>query len=133
MEESARPGVDDGEIAHLRVLVRLAVDFCDYLNSTPPWPQFKDEPFHDMTYKIDSILMNIDSFRAVVRAYGVLVGSTRSTIDWNVIHVRSLKDEFLSIYRDFIAVTDFETQCRLLLDLMKLQVVFAGAFYDCDL
>lgn len=66
--------------------MRLTVEFHDYLTGTPPWPQFPDDPFHDMTYK----------------------------------------DEFMSRYHTFLAQTDFETKCRLLLDLFKLQIVFAG-------
>jgi hypothetical protein len=85
-----------------------------------------------MANTIDKVLFNIDSFRTVIHSYGILVGSTRSTIDWNVINVRSLKDEFVSRYHTFLSQTDFETKCRLLLDLVKLQIVFAGAFYDCQ-
>jgi hypothetical protein len=36
MEESARPGFDDNDIQHLHVLVRLTVQFYDYLSSAPP-------------------------------------------------------------------------------------------------
>ena len=85
-----------------------------------------------MTYTIDKVLFNIDSFRTVIHSYGILVGATRSTIDWKVINVQSLKDEFISIYDAFVAETNFESKCRLLLDLVKLQIVFAGAFYDCQ-
>jgi hypothetical protein len=133
MEESARPGFDDGDIENLRILIRLAVDFYYYLNSTPPWPHFPDDPVQDMMYKIDSIFFNVDSFRGVMRAYGILVGATKTTIDWEAIHVGSLKSEFVSVYTAFIGATDFETKCRLLLDLMKIQIVFGGAFYDCTL
>jgi len=45
--------------------------------------------------------------------------------------MQSLRDRFLSLYREFVAETKFENKCRLLLDLFKLQIVFAGAFYDC--
>src|SRR5438067_539549 len=72
MEESARPGFDDKDIEHLRVLVRLTVDFYDYLRSAPPWSQFPDDPFHDMTYKLDAILINVESFWTVMHSYGVL-------------------------------------------------------------
>lgn len=131
MEESARPGFDDKDIQNLGILIRVTVEFRDYLTSAPPWPQFSDDSFHDMTYMIDKILFNIDSFRIVLHAYGVLVGSTRSGIDWSVVGVQSLKDRFLSLYPEFVAETKFENKCRLLLDLFKLQIVFTGAFYDC--
>jgi hypothetical protein len=84
-----------------------------------------------MTYMIDKILFNIDSFRIVLRTYGVLVGSRKSRIDWSAVGMQSLRDRFLSLYPEFVAETKFENKCRLLLDLFKLQIVFAGAFYDC--
>jgi hypothetical protein len=131
MEKSARPGFDDKDIEHLRVLIRVTVEFHDYLTSVPPWPQFPDDPFHDMAYMIDKILINIDSFRSVLHSYGILVGSTKSRIDWNAVGVQSVRNSFLSLYPKFVAETEFENKCRLLLDLFKLQIVFAGAFYDC--
>ena len=131
MEKSARPGFDEKDIEHLGVLIRVTVEFHDYLTSASPWPQFPDDPFHDMTYMIDKILFNIDSFRIVLRTYGVLVGSTKSRIDWSAVGMQSLRDRFLSLYPEFVAETKFENKCRLLLDLFKLQIVFAGAFYDC--
>ena len=85
-----------------------------------------DDPFQDMTYMIDKILFNIDSFRIVLRTYGVLVGSTKSRIDWSAVGMQSLRDRFLSLYPEFVAETKFENKCRLLLDLFKLQIVFAG-------
>jgi hypothetical protein len=131
MEESARPGFDDKDIQNLGILIRVTVEFHDYLRSAAPWPQFPDDPFHDMTYMIDKILFNIDSFRIVLHSYGVLVGLAKSRIDWTGVEVQSLKDRFLSLYPEFVAETKFENKCRLLLDLFKLQIVFAGAFYDC--
>jgi hypothetical protein len=131
MEESARPAFDDGDIENLRILIRLSVDFYYYLNSIPPWPRFADDPVHNTMYKIDSSFFNIDSFRRVMSAYGILVGATTTTVDWETVHVGSLKPQFLSVYEAFIAAGEFEAKCRLLLDLVKLQIVFAGAFCDC--
>jgi len=111
-------------------LVRLTVEFHDFLTSTPPWPAFPDDPFHNMTYTVDKVLFNVDSFQTVMHTYGVLAGSTRSTLEWNAIDIRSLKDEFVSVYQAFLAQTNFESRCRLLLDLVKLQIFIAGAFYD---
>lgn len=131
MESSARPGFDEKDIEHLRILIRITMEFHDYLTLTPPWPHFPDDPFHDMTYMIDKILINVDSFRNVLHTYGVLVGSTKTTVDWSGVGVEFLKNRFLTLYPDFVAETKFESKCRLLLDLFKLQIVFAGAFYDC--
>src|SRR5512132_4296401 len=66
MEESARPVFDDKDIQELRNLVRLTVEFHDFLTSTPPWPAFPDDPFHNMTYTVDKVLFNVDSFQTVM-------------------------------------------------------------------
>jgi hypothetical protein len=39
MGKSARPGFDEKDIEHLGVLIRVTVEFHDYLTSAPPWPQ----------------------------------------------------------------------------------------------
>src|SRR5437868_5680366 len=85
MDESARPGFCDKDLEHLHVLIRLTVQFYDYLNSAPP----SDDPFRDLNYVIDSLFFNLESFWVVTHSYGVLVGSTTSTIDWNAISIRS--------------------------------------------
>jgi hypothetical protein len=130
MEGDARPGFDEDDIQQLHILIRVTVEFHDYLTSVPPWPQIPDDPFHNMTYMVDKVLFNIDSFHTVVDAYAILVGATRTTIDWDTITAQSLKDRFLSLYQEFVAETNFENKCRLLLDLFKLQIVYAGMFYD---
>ena len=40
------------------------------------------------------------------------------------------KDRFLSTYPEFLAEPNLEKKCRLLLDWFKMQIVFAGMFYD---
>ena len=130
IESGARPAFDDPEIEHLRVLIRLTVDFSHYLRSTPPWPQFPDDPAHDREYKIDSIFFNIESFRVVMRLYGVLAGAMPTTIEWTSLSLGTVTDEFLRVYARLTEATGFETQCRLLLDLLKLQLVFAAAFSE---
>jgi len=78
MDESAQPGFDDDDVENLHILVRLTVQFHDYLNLAPP----SDDPFRDLNYAIDSLFFNLESFRVINRSYGILVGSMGSTIDW---------------------------------------------------
>ncbi len=132
MEDGARPGFDDYDMENLRVIIRVTVEFYDYLQSTPPWPHHPDDPFNNMTYMLDKILWDSEFFVRLVNSYGCLVGSRKkSTIDWNTLQLESLRDRFLSMYDEFVRETEFDKKCRLLLDLYKLQIVFAGAFYDC--
>jgi hypothetical protein len=128
MDEASRPAFEDNDIQHMHVLVKLAIQFYDYLRSAPP----PDDSCRDRHYVCDSTFINFDSFRVVMNIYGILEGATTTTIDWNVINMRSLKEEFLSMYQAFVTQTNFEIKCRLLLDLFKLQLVYGGAFYDCD-
>jgi hypothetical protein len=127
MEESARPGFDDNDIENLRILVRITVQFYDYLTSTVP----SADPSGDRNYVLDRVFFHVESFRLVMHSYGVLVGATPSTIDWNTINLKSVENQFISTYHAFVRQMPFEDKCRLLLDLVKLQIVFAGVSYDC--
>ena len=102
------------------------MQFYDYLILSPS----SDDLDCDLNYVLDRILFNIESFRVVMHSYCVLVGSTSTTIDWKAMNLATFKDEFTSTYEAFVKETNFESKCRLLLDLVKLQLVFAGAFYD---
>jgi hypothetical protein len=113
------------------VLVRLVVQFHSYMESSDIWPPIGDASFNDMLYEIDSVLIHVESFRVVMHSYGILVGATRSTVDWRTIDTKSLRGRFLSTYKDFVRETKFERKCRLLLDLFKVQIVLAGVLYDC--
>ncbi len=42
----------------------------------------------------------------------------------------SLKDQFLNKFQEFETEIDFVKRLRLLLDLFKMQIVFAGVFYE---
>jgi hypothetical protein len=132
MGEASRPAFDDYHIENLNILIMLAAEIHNYLRTSPPGPPVAREAFDDLIYMIDKILFHVDSLRIVMHTYGVLVGSTRTTVDWNAISVQSLRDRLQSLYSEFIAETKFEDKCRLLLDLSKLQLVYAGAFYDCE-
>ena len=132
MVEQAEGDLDDKEVENLGILIRLCVQFYNFLTARGRWPVFPD-PFHNMTYEVDSILWNVDSFLQLIRhTYGIMRGRTRTTVDWNAVSAQSLKDQYLSLYQEFIAETDFLKRFRLVLDLYKLQLVFAGIFYDCD-
>ncbi len=131
LERAAAADFDDEDIANLRTLVYLSINFHDYLTQRSPWPEFPNDPFRDRSYVTESILIHVDSFRRTVHSYRLLERSTGSTIKWDDVHLRSLKHTFLSVYSDFEKERTFERKCRLLLDLVKLQIVFAGAFFDC--
>lgn len=123
---------DQNDREKLRTLIRVTVEFNDYLRSIPPWPHFPDDAFHNMTYMVDKILIHVDWFRDMIHLYGILVGSAGSTVNWNNGTAGSIEKEFLKLYDELLAQRDFLKRFRLLLDLYKLQIVYAGMFYDCQ-
>jgi hypothetical protein len=114
------------EVEYLRALIRITGDFYDYLqlvNLTSP-----DQS--DLEYIIGSVISGMDSFRNVNGAYRILKGATSSQIKWGPLSLAALKDQFLTMFDEFASESEFTQRCRRLLDLFKIQLVFAGAFFD---
>jgi hypothetical protein len=155
MVEFAKSSFDESELSHLRCLIRLTVEFHDYLEHgsveiargiqrlsylelTPA--QFREDVQragadrfnkYDLGYACESILSGVDSFWNLNTAYRRLDGATSSRIEWSMVSSReSFKSQFASLFNKFTEEVNFETKCRLLLDLFKLQIVFAGISYD---
>jgi hypothetical protein len=84
----------------------------------------------ELTYSVESIFSGIDSFARVTRAYKVGVGALNSEVRWGSFAAQALKDEFDVLFQRFEVENTFEKKCRLLLDLFKIQIVFAGMIYD---
>jgi hypothetical protein len=86
---------------------------------------------YDLEYECESIRSGIDSFCSLNSTYRILVGATNSRIEWGMIFSReSFNKQYVSMFKEFIEETNFEFKCRLLLDLFKLQIIFAGVSYD---
>jgi hypothetical protein len=109
------------ELDALRVVIRLTVEFHRDLKAD-----------RTNNYVSESVFSGIDSFTLLLHAYKVLAGAqTHSQLQWNAVSVASLKQEFELLYQRFITEQMFERQCRLLLDLFKLQIALAAMTYDC--
>jgi hypothetical protein len=126
MLEAGRPHFSESELDDLRVLIRLAVEFSHHLDEHAMSPLDTSE----LRYLGESIFSGVDSFCAVSIAYGVMSGGTKSTLHRDGTWVASLKQEFDARFHDFLIEPSFEERCRLVLDLFKLQIVFAGLSYD---
>lgn len=127
MSNGARQCFVESEIGHLDCLIRLTVEVAEYLQSA----NIESLRAEDVRYMIESIFSGIDSFCSVSRAYRSLLGAMDSDIEMSmVISLASLTQQFSDRYENFVREVRFEKQCRLLLDLFKLQIMFAGAFYD---
>jgi len=123
MAESSHGCFSKTELDHLRTVIRLTVEFHSYL-------RLACTHHFCLTYMSESIFSGVDSYCGLTGAYKVLRDATESRIEWSGISAPSLKERFSSIFDEFDRETNFEAKCRLLLDLFKLQIVFAGMSYD---
>lgn len=150
MVEGARPRFDGSQLGHLRAVIRLTVEFHDYLEHGSvdiatgilqgPFAKYVAEarsasidPFnkYDLDYACESIRSGVDSFCRLSASYRLLEGATNSRVEWSMIPSReSFKRQFVSMFNKFTEEKNFEERCRLLLDLFKLQIVFAGISYN---
>jgi hypothetical protein len=112
----------DKELDSLRVVIRLTIEFNHYL-------QLSCAHRFCLEYECESIRSGVDFFCTLTRAYRVLVGATESTIKWDAV-APSFREKFASMFDEFDRQTNFENKCRLLLDLFKLQIIFAGVSFD---
>jgi hypothetical protein len=125
MVDEARSTFSESELESLRVVVRLAVEFRRFLRQPN-----SGLVQHSPAYVCGSVFSGVDAFCDVAAAYRVLVGSTNSRIDWPTMSRLSFAEEFESMFGKFEREDTFEEKCRLLLDLFKLQIVFAGIVYE---
>jgi hypothetical protein len=150
MVESEGLHFDESELVDLRCLIRLAVEFNDYLaygsvefaRSILEGPHAKyvtdvqsagTDPFnkYDLKFVCDSIRSGVNSFCTLNASYKILDGATDSKVEWSMISSKmSFGATFVSMFNQFIEEVNFEKRCRILLDLFKLQIVFAGISYD---
>jgi hypothetical protein len=150
MVESAKSSFDETDLGHLRCLIRLAVEFQDYLEngsveiatSILHGPHAKyvtdvrsasTDPFnkYDLEFVCESIRSGVNSFCSLSASYRILDGATGSMVEWGMASSKeSFKAQFVSMFNKFTEKVNFESKCRLLLDLFKLQIVFAGISYD---
>jgi hypothetical protein len=127
MVDAAESCFEPSELEHLRVLVRLTMEFRQYLQRESV--EMADIHYSNQ-YVSESIFSGLDSFRSVTHAYQVLVGARDSAIDWSVISKSSIEREFLSTFESLEQAQIFEDKCRFLWDLFKLQLAFAAILYD---
>lgn len=122
MVDAIRSCFSPAQLDALRVVIRLTVEFHKSVEAN-----------NTTNYVSASVFSGISSFLTLVHSYAVLEGAEiRSQLQWNAVSVPSIKQEFELLYPKFIAEKNFEKQCRLLLDLFKLQLALAAMTFDCD-
>jgi hypothetical protein len=125
MVESGGSRLLESELDDMRSLVRLTVEFSHYLQGEDVASLVEDK----LRYVCDSVFSGVDSFTLMSAAYRTLPSSLPSTLASSERSIDSVKEEFAFKYSEFSEETDFEKRFRLLLDLFKLQIVFAGLSY----
>jgi len=123
MEKSAAASFVESQIEDLRVLIRLTLEFHDYLHG------FGSRPDLEPRHMCEAIFGGDESFMSVMCAYKGSLGSRSGNLG-DTVSLSTLKAQFLPMFDDFIAEQTFERKCSLLLDLFKLQIVFAGLSYE---
>jgi len=123
MLQSSEGSFSEPEMDNLRVIIRLTVEFNHYLGLDCGHVFCRE-------YMNESTFSGIDSFTSVTRAYQTLLDSAESTIHWGLLSESSWREAFASNFAQFMRESDFRNKCRLLLDLFKLQIIFAGVSYD---
>lgn len=126
MMESAKSCFTKSELSHLYYLITVTGKFFNYLQTSTANLQSDLE----LRYTMETVFNGVDSFCSVSAAYRILVGATSSTISWDEVSVPTFNEQFTSKFHEFTAESKFEKQCRLLLDLFKLEIVLAGLLYD---
>jgi hypothetical protein len=128
MVEAVGAAISESDIDALRCIVRLAVEFKIYIEHTDV-----DAPDRNhLEYACETIFSGLDSFTTLLQAYNSLVGGIEGTVTWDTVNTSSLrtfKDHFLSAFNKFDGEPVFELKCQFLLDLYKLQLIFAGFMY----
>lgn len=123
MAELAEAWFSESELEHLRTVVRLVIELYEYF-------QLPCAHSFCLSYVGESVFSGIDSYCIVTRAYRMPRGAKESQIEWNSLSLPELKTRYACMFKAFEEVNAFETKCRLLLDLYKVLIVFAGLTYD---
>jgi hypothetical protein len=122
---SAKPWFSESELKDLRCLIRLTTEFHAWLESAHLDKRHRTE----VEFNAESTFSGVESFCAVAAAYRALVGAATSRVQWDMMSSPSLREQFLSTYRELLREGPFEPRCRILLDLFKMQIVIAGILY----
>ena len=129
MYDETQPAFEDEDLESLRIIIRLTLEFADYLTHRQdgtPW-RFAIAS-SDASYAAGSILSGLSFFYTLNPMYECLIGALPTTIDLETPE-SDLKSAFTSRYQQFLIETDFYKRCRLLLDMFRLQIIFAGYLY----
>jgi len=115
MLQRSRTCFTAAETQDLRCIVRLAVEFDDYLRHEELDALDPDE----LEYVAGSVFAGINCFTGAARGYSVLAGAVGTAIGWPMVGAltspRALAEKYLAMYQEFEALdvnTQFEDKPR---------------------
>jgi hypothetical protein len=127
LKESIEPDYLLGlEMDDLNVLVRLTVEFWYFLQQSDHGTGERAE----VRYACESVFSGIESFCQMSSYYRMLSAESPTAGDWNIASLAHFRDLFAAQYRQLSVEETFPIRCRILLELFKLQIVFAGMVYE---
>jgi hypothetical protein len=123
--QSCLVGSEPGD---LRALIRITIEFFYFLEG-----HLKLEGVlkgDETNYAIDTVFSGVDSFMSLSASSRMITNNAPTAVNWDQINRTTLWQVFLALYQQFRSERNFERQFRLLLDLFRLQLIFAGMNYD---
>lgn len=126
MADSKESSFLESENAAVFELIKVTVEFWHYLLSANI-----DSPDDDaLRYACESTFAAVDEFCLISSAYRMQPGARRSSRLVEIPSSLTVKNLYISTYRQLSLETTFEGKCRLLLELFKMQMIFAGLRYE---
>jgi hypothetical protein len=110
---------------NLRCLIRITCEFETFLRAI----KTAASEISETEYNVETTFSGIDAFVSVSHAYRILVGALPSNIGWDSFLLDSFRRKYLTKFEELSKDGRFENRCRLLLDIFKMQLVFAGISY----
>jgi hypothetical protein len=127
--DDAQSWCTDSGIESFSVVIRLVAEFKEYLERTVAAEIESDEPL----YVCGSVFSGLDSFDSSAHAYRVLRDVEPSGVQWGdpaLSRFETLRSRYFEMYQELIGGAPLQHAGRLLLDLFKLQVIWAGTQYS---
>ena len=109
----------------LRGLIRITIEFHEFLHGR----EVKRPLCDPVEYMMDTVFSGVSGFQLLHAGCNAWWDAGFSRLDWTKVSIPLLKETFESLFTDFLEENTFETKCKLLLDLFKIQIVLAGMLY----
>jgi len=126
MAQLAKSNYLEEDLEDLLVTTRIAVEVYAWLKVTSTDSLNPNEA----EYHCETIFSGIDFFMRTCGNYAALKDTVPSQIHWGALSVSSLSSLIIATYDNFDAENVFFKKCRLLLDLYRMELVFASIVYS---